>query len=48
LVQVKTLNSAVNSTFWGDVDIEIGISRLDFDLNYSVRPTAIFMGSIFW
>jgi hypothetical protein len=27
--------------------IEIGISRLDFDLNYSVRPTAIFMGSIF-
>jgi hypothetical protein len=26
---------------------EIGISRLDFDLNYSVRPTAIFMGSIF-
>jgi hypothetical protein len=46
LVQVKTLNSAVNVQPFGVMlIIEIGISRLDFDLNYSVRPTAIFMGS---
>ncbi len=49
LVQVKTLNSGVNvQPFWGDTEnCEIGITRLDFDLNYNVRPAAIFVGSIF-
>lgn len=49
LAQVKTLNAGVNvQPFWGDTEnCEIGISRLDFDLNYSVIPSAIFMGSIY-
>jgi len=49
LVQVKTLNSGVNvQPFWGDIEnCEIGITRLDFDLNYTIRPSAIFMGSIY-
>ena len=49
LVQVKTINAGVNvQPFWGDTEnCEIGISRLDFDLNYNIRPCAIFMGSIF-
>lgn len=49
LIQVKTLNAGVNvQPFWGDQEnCEIGISLLDFDLNYSVRPAAIFMGSIY-
>lgn len=49
LIQVKTLNSGVNvNPFWGDQDnCSIGISRLDFDLNYTVVPSAIFMGSIY-
>ncbi len=49
LPQIKTLNSGVNvQPFWGDVDsCEIGITRLDFDLNYSIIPSAIFVGSIF-
>ncbi len=49
LVQVKTLNAGVNvQPFWGDIEnCEIGITRLDFDLNYSLRPSAIFMGSIY-
>jgi hypothetical protein len=49
LVQIKSFNSAVNVLpFWGNKDTcEIGINRLDFDLNYSVRPSAMFMGSIF-
>ncbi len=49
LPQIKTLNSGVNvQPFWGDVDsCEIGITRLDFDLNYNIIPSAIFLGSIF-
>ena len=49
LPQIKTLNSGVNvQPFWGDVDsCEIGITRLDFDLNYNLIPSAIFVGSIF-
>ncbi len=49
LIQVKTMNSGVNvQPFWGDKDnCEIGITRLDFDLNYSLKPAAIFMGSIY-
>lgn len=49
LIQVKTLNTSVNvQPFWGDPEnCEIGISRVDFDLNHTVRPTAIFMGSIY-
>lgn len=49
LPQIKTLNSGVNvQPFWGDLEnCEVGITRLDFDLNYTIRPSAIFMGSIF-
>lgn len=49
LVQVKSANAGVNvQPFWGDTDnCEIGITRIDFDLNYNIRPSAIFMGSIF-
>lgn len=49
LIQVKTLNAGVNvQPFWGDIETcEIGITRLDFDLNYSIIPSAIFMGSIY-
>ena len=49
LIQVKTLNAGVNvQPFWGDTEnCEIGITRLDLDLNYNIRPCAIFMGSIF-
>jgi len=49
LIQVKSMNAGVNvQPFWGDSEnCEIGITRLDFDLNYSLRPAAIFMGSIY-
>jgi hypothetical protein len=49
LVQIKSVNSAVNvQPFWGDVNsCELGISRLDIDLNYNIRPCAIFTGGIF-
>lgn len=49
LAQVKTLNAGVNvQPFWGDQEnCEIGITRLDFDLNHSIVPSAIFMGSIY-
>ena len=49
LVQIKSANSAVNvQPFWGDVNsCELGISRLDIDLNYNIKPCAIFTGSIF-
>ncbi len=49
LIQIKTINSAVNvKPFWGDTDnCIIGINRLDIDLNYNIRPSAIFMGSVF-
>lgn len=49
LVQVKSSNIGVNvNPFWGDPNsCEVGINRVDIDLNYSIRPAAIFMGSIF-
>jgi hypothetical protein len=49
LVQVKTLNAGVNVLpFWGDTEeYEIGVTRLDLDLNYDIIPAAIFMGSIY-
>jgi hypothetical protein len=49
LVQVKSANVGVNvQPFWGNKETcEIGITRLDIDLNYTIRPSAIFMGSIF-
>ena len=49
LIQVKSLDSGVNvQPFWGDIEsYEIGITRLDLDLNYDITPAAIFMGSIF-
>ena len=49
LPQIKTANASVNvQPFWGDTDnCQIGINRLDFDMNYSITPSAIFMGSVF-
>lgn len=49
LPQVKTANIGVNvQPFWGDSEnYEIGITRVDFDLNYNITPSAIFIGSIF-
>lgn len=49
LIQVKSANVGVNvQPFWGDTEnCEIGITRLDVDLNYDIIPSAIFMGSIF-
>jgi hypothetical protein len=49
LIQVKSVNAGVNvQPFWGDTETcEIGITRIDLDLNYTIRPCAIFIGSIF-
>lgn len=49
LTQVKTLRSGVTvKPFWGDLEnCEIGINRLDFDLQTNITPSAIFVGSIF-
>ena len=49
LPQIKTANVGVNvQPFWGDLEnCQIGITRVDVDLNYTVQPSAIFMGSIF-
>lgn len=49
LPQIKTFNIGVNvQPFWGDLEnCEIGITRVDIDLNYNLVPSAIFMGSIF-
>ena len=49
LSQIKSTNIGVNvQPFWGDMDTcEIGITRADVDLNFTVTPCAIFMGSIF-
>jgi len=49
LAQIKSANIGVNvQPFWGDVDsCEIGITRVDIDLNYTIQPSAIFMGSIY-
>lgn len=49
LVQVKSFNIGVNvQPFWGSQEnCEIGITRVDADLNYNITPSAIFMGSVF-
>lgn len=49
LVQIKTLDIGVNVLpFWGDTSqYEIGITRLDLDLNYTITPSAIFVGGIY-
>ena len=49
LPQVKTQNKTINVLpFWGDLDeCQIGINRVDFDLNYDIQTTAFFIGSIF-
>lgn len=49
LIQVKSSNIGVNVLpFWGEKDsYEVGVSRVDIDLNYQIKPSAIFMGSIF-
>lgn len=49
LVQVKSVNVGVNvQPFWGSQEnCEIGITRVDSDLNYTIIPSAIFMGSVF-
>jgi len=49
LVQLKSTNSGINvKPFWGSPEnCEIGINRLDLDLNYNITPSAIFMGGLF-
>jgi len=49
LPQIKTANIGVNvQPFWGDLEnCQVGITRVDVDLNYSIQPSAIFFGSIF-
>jgi hypothetical protein len=49
LPQIKTANASVNvRPFWGDLETcQIGINRLDFDMNYSIKPAAYFMGGLF-
>jgi len=49
LPQIKSANASVNvQPFWGDLNnCQVGINRLDFDMNYNITPAAIFMGSIF-
>lgn len=49
LAQVKTVNYTVNvQPFWGEGETcEVGISRADIDMNFTIIPSAIFMGSIF-
>jgi len=49
LPQVKSANIGVNvRPFWGNLETcQIGINRVDFNLDYFVKPAAIFMGSYF-
>lgn len=49
LPQIKTQNKTINVLpFWGDLDeCQVGINRVDFDLNYDIQTTAFFIGSIF-
>lgn len=49
LPQIKNQKTGINvPPFWGDKkQNEIGITRIDFDLNYELRPKAIFIGSSF-
>jgi len=49
LSQLKNTQMGVNVIpFWGEeVENEVGISRIDVDLNYNLEPKAIFIGAIF-
>jgi hypothetical protein len=48
LIQVKTLIQALTYNHFSDIEnCDIGINRLDFDLNYNITPSAIFIGSIY-
>lgn len=49
LTQLKHQKVGVNVLpFWGEsLANEVGITRVDVDLNYNLRPSAIFVGSIF-
>jgi len=49
LSQLKNIQMGVNVIpFWGEeVENEVGISRIDVDLNYNLEPKAIFVGAIF-
>jgi hypothetical protein len=49
LPQIKSTNIGVNvQPFWGDLETcEIGITRADVDLNFTISPNAIFLGSIY-
>ena len=49
LTQIKNRQVGVNVIpFWGEnQDNEVGISRVDVNLNYELQPKAIFIGSIF-
>ncbi len=49
LPQVKTLNKGLNVLpFWSGVDnSDMGITRLDFEIPYTVQTNAIFIGSLF-
>jgi hypothetical protein len=49
LVQVQSNDYAVNVLpFWGDLEEnEVGINRVDFNLNAEIIPNATFFGSIF-
>lgn len=49
LPQIKSQNKTINVLpFWGDLEqCQIGVNRVDFDLNYKIIPNAFFVGSIF-
>lgn len=49
LTQLKHQKVGVNVLpFWGESLVnEVGITRVDVDLNYNLQPSAIFVGSIF-
>ncbi len=49
LPQVKSLNKGVNILpFWSGVDSsDMGISRLDFEIPYTIETNSIFIGSLF-
>ena len=49
LPQIKTSNQSVDIIpFWGDPEsCQIGITRLDFDIEGDITPNCVFMGSIF-
>lgn len=49
LPQIKNQKVGINVLpFWGDKQKnEVGITRLDFDLNYELKPSAIFIGGTF-